>query len=190
MNSIPFIRPQRPSDLSYVREVLTRAFEDPAVLGLEAALESRPDSFGFVAVVEGQVVGQVRVTGGWIDAESRLVDILVLSPLSVMPAFQRHGIGTALTRHAVEQGDSMGAPAVFLEGSPAFYSRLGWRPAAELGVTPPSVRTPAPAFQAVRLGRWEDGMRGALVYPEPFWAHDCVGLRGDRLRATRERLER
>jgi putative acetyltransferase len=150
MSTTPFIRPQRASDLSHVREVLTRAFEDPAVLALEAALESRPDSFGFVAVIEGQVVGHVRVTRGWIDAESRLVDIFVLSPLSVMPAIQRHGIGAALTRHAVEQADSMGAPAVFLEGSPAFYSRLGWRPAAELGVTPPSVRIPAPAFQAVR----------------------------------------
>ena len=152
-------------------------------------MDSRLDSFGFVAVVEGQIVGHVRVTRGWIDAELRLVDILVLSPLSVMPAFQRRGIGAALTRHAVEQADSMGAPAVFLEGSPEFYSRLGWQPAAELGVTPPSVRIPAPAFQAVRLGRWEDWMRGALVYAEPFWANDCVGLRGERLRATRERLE-
>ena len=184
----PDIRSQRPSDANHVREVLTQAFDDPAVLALEAALDSRHDSFGFVAEVDGRVVGHVRLTRGWIDAELRLVEILVLSPLSVMPAFQRRGIGAALTRHAVEQADLMAAPAVFLEGAPAFYSRLGWRPAAELGVTPPSARIPAPAFQAVRLGRWEDWMRGAVVYAEPFWAEDCVGLRGERLNATRELL--
>jgi hypothetical protein len=28
-------------------------------------------------------------------------------------------------------------------------------------------------------------MQGALVYPETFWAFDCVGLRGDRLARDR-----
>jgi hypothetical protein len=32
-------------------------------------------------------------------------------------------------------------------------------------------------------------MRGALVYPEPFWVHGCVGLRGQRLKAARDRFE-
>jgi putative acetyltransferase len=169
--------------------VLAEAFQDPNVLALEAALDQRSDSFGFVAEIDGQVVGHVRLTRGWIDAEARLVEVLVLSPLSVLPAHQRHGIGGTLTRHAVEQAEALEAPAVFLEGSPGFYSHLGWRPAAELGVTPPSVRIPAPAFQVVRLSRWDDSMRGALVYAEPFWAHDCVGLRGEELRTTRERLQ-
>jgi putative acetyltransferase len=91
-----------------------------------------------------------------------------------------------LCAHAVEQAAALGAPAVFLEGSPAYYSRLGWHPASELRVTPPSVRIPLAAFQAVRLAGWQDWMSGALVYADPFWAHDCVGLRGTRLAASRE----
>ena len=185
----PVIRPQRPSDAAAVLAMLARAFADePEVVGLEEALQGRPDSHGFVADLEGRVVGHVRLTGGWIDAEPRLVEVLVLGPLSVEPELQRRGIGRALCAHAVDQAESMGTPAVFLEGSPTYYSRLGWRPAGELGVTPPSVRIPAPAFQAVRLSRWEDWMRGALVYAEPFWAHDCVGLRGDLLAEVREAL--
>src|SRR3954447_9558261 len=181
----PQIRAQRPEDRAAVRAVLTDAFVDHGVVTeLEASLEPRGDSIGFVAEVERQVVGHVRLTRGWVDALPRLVEVLVLSPLSVHPEFQRQGIGAALTRHAVEQAESMGAPAVFLEGSPAFYSRLGWRPAAELGVTPPSERIPLAALQAVRLSRWDDWMRGALVYAEPFWVHDCVGLRGERLEAA------
>jgi putative acetyltransferase len=189
MRSNVGIRPQLPSDAEHVRQVITIAFGEPEVVSLEEALERRADSDGFVAELEGQVVGHVRLTGGWIDAEARLVDVLVLSPLSVLPPFQRRGIGRSLVGHAVEHARRVGAPAVFLEGSPDFYSRLGWRPAAELGVTPPSVRIPGPAFQAVQFDAWEAWMRGALIYAEPFWTFDCVGLRGERLRATRGRLE-
>jgi putative acetyltransferase len=174
------IRAQRPSDVGAVRDVVGRAFVgDPAVIDLEATLQARKDSVGFVAALDARVVGHVRLTRGWIDAEPRLVEVLVLSPLSVLPEYQRQGIGAALVVHAVAQAEAMEAPAVFLEGSPAYYSRLGWRPAIELGVTPPSARIPLPAFQVVRLSRWKDWMHGALVYAEPFWAHDCVGLRGD-----------
>ena len=47
------------------------------------------------------------------------------------------------------------------------------------------MRIPEPAFQVVILGGHEEWMTGALVYCEPFWAHDSVGLRDPRL----ERLE-
>ena len=70
---------------------------------------------------------------------------------------------------------------MFLEGAPDFYSRLGFIPGSELRFTPPSVRIPAPAFQVVVLERHEEWMTGALVYCEPFWSHDCVGLRDPRL---------
>jgi putative acetyltransferase len=183
------IRPQTPNDSSAVRDVLAAAFAGRTeVVALEEALAARPDSFGFVAELDGRVVGHVRLTRSWIDAEPRLVEVLVLSPLSVLPEFQRRGIGGALAGHAVDEARGTGAPAVFLEGSPVYYSRLGWRPAAELGVTPPSVRIPAPGFQVVRLDGWEDWMHGTLVYAEPFWANDCVGLRGERLAAMREEL--
>jgi putative acetyltransferase len=170
-----------------VQDVVSQAFAgEPEVVALEQTLEARRDSHGFVAELDGVVVGHVRLTRAWIDAEPQLVEVLVLSPLSVAPERQRQGIGAALCAHAVEQAEVLGVPAVFLEGSPAYYSRLGWQPASDLGVTPPSVRIPLAAFQAVRLPRWEDWMSGDLVYPEPFWAHDCVGLRGNRLAHARE----
>lgn len=180
----PNIRPQRRQDSAQVRGVLAEAFNDTHVVALETSLEAREDSWGFVAEIESRVVGHVRLTRAWIDAEDRPVEALVLGPLSVVPAWQGQGIGRALAAHAVEAAAAMGAPAVFLEGDPAYYRRLGWRAASELGVTPPSARIPRPAFQAIRFDRWDDSMRGALVYPEPFWATDCVGLRGERLRSA------
>jgi putative acetyltransferase len=183
------IRRQVPEDAAALRDVIGRAFDaQPEVVALEEALAQRPDSIGYVAIVDGRVVGHVRLTRGWIDAEARLVEVAYLSPLSVAPEFQRRGIGRALVAHAVAEAERAGVPAVFLEGDPAYYERLGWRPASELGVTPPSARVPGPGCQAVPLPGWEPWMRGALVYADTFWALDFVGLRGDRLTRARASL--
>jgi putative acetyltransferase len=185
----PVVREQRADDGATVHPVIARAFvDDPLVAPLDADLATLPGTSAFVAEVGGQIVGHVRLTWCWIDAEDALVDALVLSPLSVDPRAQRRGVGRALVARAVERAEELGSPAVFLEGDPAYYSRLGFRPAAELGVTPASRRVPAPAFQAVRFTTFEPWMTGALVYPDVFWRHDAVGLRGAVLAQVRAEL--
>ena len=180
------IRTQVAADAVDVRQLLEQAFADePEVVGLEAALAERADSWGWVAVLDGTIVGHVRLTRGWVDAPPELVVVLVLSPLSVSREHQGQGVGRALVTHAVQEAERQGVPAVFLEGDPRYYSRLGWRPAADLGVAPPSDRIPAPACQAVRLPSYEPWMRGSLVYADTFWEHDCVGLRGPVLDEAR-----
>ena len=181
------IRPQTGDDAAGVAELLARAFtEEPAIVGLEEALSRRSDSWGIVAAADDVVVGHVRLTRGWVDAPDRVVEVLVLGPLSVAPEHQRQGIGGRLLTEALAVADRLEAPAVFLEGDPGYYGRQGWRPAAEIGVTPPSERIPAPGCQVVTLSRYDDTIRGRLVYADTFWAHDCVGLRGDDLRAFQE----
>jgi putative acetyltransferase len=185
----PGIRPALPADARDVQRLLIAAFADePEVAGLETALAAREDSRSFVAEIDGGIVGHVRLTRGWVDAPERLVTVQVLSPLSVEPARQRQGIGRMLVAHALGEAERMGAPAVFLEGDPGYYSRLGWRPAAELGVSAPSERIPAPACQAVALSAYEPWMSGRLVYADTFWALDCVGLRGQMLAEARAAL--
>lgn len=179
----PFLlRDQRPDDAGAVAAVIAAAFADePEVVGLEADLARRPDSHGFVAEIDGEVVGHVRLTRGWIDAPDRLATVEVLSPLSVRPDLQRRGLGRALVGHALARADAARAPMVLLEGDPAYYGRLGWRPAGEIGITSPSERIPAAGCQVVTLTAYQPWMRGRLVYADTFWAHDCVGLRGDLL---------
>ncbi len=183
------IRRQMSEDAAALRGVIGRAFEtQPDVVALEEALAQRSDRTGYVALVNDRVVGQVRLTRGWIDAEARLVEVRYLSPLSVAPEWQGRGVGRALVAHAVAEAERRGVPAVFLEGDPAYYVQLGWRPAFELGVTPSSPRVPAPACQAIALPGWEPWMRGSLVYADTFWALDFVGLRGSRLARARASL--
>jgi putative acetyltransferase len=53
--------------------------------------------------------------------------VLVLSPLGVRPEHQRQGIGTRLIEEALNAAEATGAPLLFLEGSPGYYRRRGFR---------------------------------------------------------------
>jgi putative acetyltransferase len=173
------IRNQVATDAAEVREVITAAFGDVLVADLDSALALRPRGAAFVASSAQGLVGHVRLTWGWLDAPTRLVEVLILSPLSVAPAWQGRGAGQALVAAAIVGATELGAPLLFLEGNPAYYSRSGFEPAASLGFTRPSVRIPEPGFQVVRLRAYESSMTGAVVYPDTFWEFDCVGLRID-----------
>lgn len=176
------LRQELPGEEGTVRAVVEAAFVGESVVGeLVDALRRSPDwirGLSFVAELEGQVIGHILFTRGLLDAPSRLVDVLVLSPVGVHPAHQGLGIGTALVRHGLhEVRRHRPEPLVFLEGSPRFYGRIGFEAAGPLGFRRPSLRIPEAAFQVVRMPGWEPWMTGTLVYSHVFWDLDCVGLR-------------
>ncbi len=163
-----------------MRRLLTNAFGDEGeVADLAEALAARADQRGAALIAEhgGTVVGHVQLSAGWIDADLRLVDALVLSPLGVEPAHQRSGIGRALCHAALEHAHNLEVPAVFLEGDPGYYAPLGWQRGSAQNFTAPSTRIPDPGFQVAILPCWRPWMVGAVVYNDTFWTFDRVGLR-------------
>src|SRR6476469_2587347 len=134
------IRPSRPEDDAAIDEVVTRAFGDAGrtivrLLGLLTAAGHRVADL--VAEDEDTVLGHVALSRSWVDVRERLVDVLVLSPLSVHPDAQGRGVGTALVAAALDRAATLDAPAVFVEGSPDYYGRRGFVRARELGFTRP-----------------------------------------------------
>ena len=175
------IRAALAADQSEIEAVAAGAFEEETdgriVRLLRALADSGAMRASLVAIAEGEIVGHVALSRSWVDARERLVDVLVLSPLSVRPDRQRAGIGTTLITAALVEAERLGAPAVFLEGGWDYYGSRGFSAATPLGFTAPSSRIPGPAFQVARLPAYEAWMTGAFVYCEAFWAHDAVGLR-------------
>jgi putative acetyltransferase len=175
------IRPESPSDRDAVREVHTQAFAgDARVPALVDALRAAPGALpvvSLVSTVDGRVAGHVMLSACRLDAPPRLVDVYSLSPLGVLPAFQRLGIGAALVARALAEADGRGVPLVFLEGSPRYYGPRGFQDAVALGFRPPTLRIPPGAFQVARLSGYAEWMTGTFVYADTFWDLDCVGLR-------------
>jgi len=174
------IRPQRSDELAAVLAVVGEAFGRPEVVELVTLLQARPDGLAGVSLVaelDGNIVGHVQLSRCWVDAPHRLVDVLTLSPLSVLPRYQGRGLGGRLVREALQAAQHARCPLVFLEGSPSYYQRFGFEAAHRHGFTRPSPRIPEAAFQVAVLPNFEPWMTGGFVYTDVFWQLDCVGLR-------------
>jgi putative acetyltransferase len=189
----PVVRPARQEDR--VTDVVRAAFslqgqaEGDKVADLWTELAASEVLRGsLVAEVEGEVVGHVGLSRAWIDARRELVEVWVLSPLSVVPERQGTGIGTCLVAAAVKAARAGGAPLLFLEGDPGYYSARGFERADRLGFAAATPRTPAAGFLVARLDGHEHWMTGGLVYPDLWWRHDAAGLRDPRLAEIEERM--
>ena len=112
---------------------------------------------------ERTVVGYVICTRGWVDERPALG----LGPLAVAPAAQGRGAGAALMHAVLGAADALDEPLVALLGHTEYYPRFGFRPADELGITPP-VAEWASHFQVRTLTSYVPELRGTFRYAGPF----------------------
>jgi putative acetyltransferase len=149
------LRHELTRDRESVRDVVTRAFgeeQGAAVANLVEDLRTSVtpgDGLSLVAEHDGEVVGHVMFTRSLLDAPRRLIQVQVLSPLSVAPEHQKRGVGSALVRHGLGILAKAAVPLVFLEGAPAYYHRFGFAPGGDLGFRKPSLRIPDAAYLAI-----------------------------------------
>ena len=189
------VRPEQPVDRESVLRVIAAAFgaggreeHGTDVAAIWDGL-GRHRRAGLVAEQGGHLLGHVGLSRGWVDARRELVEVWVLSPLSVEPQRQREGIGTLLVAAAIETARGSGVPVLFLEGSPFYYGARGFERADRHGFLPASLeRTPRAAFQCVRFDGHEDWMTGQLVYPSVWWERDAAGVRDPDLAELQERF--
>jgi putative acetyltransferase len=166
------VRVESPADVAPIAEVVREAFGREEVVELVARVRSSANyvpELALVAARDDRVVGHTMLSyTALVDADARH-QILTLSPLSVAPDAQRQGVGTALVRAAIDKADRRGEPLIVLEGDPRYYSRFGFRPSRELGITislPDGV--PEEAGMALPLSAYDSGVRGDVAYPPAF----------------------
>jgi putative acetyltransferase len=162
------IRPEHSQDAGAIAAVTGAAFGRPDEARMVTALRAS-DGFvpelSLVAVDAGNVVGHVMSTYVGVEGLSRR--LLELGPLSVLPARQGEGIGSALVRASLAAADARGEPLLLVLGHPGYYPRFGFRPAAELGLEPPD-GIPDEAFMAAPLRAYDASLRGRVVFPPAF----------------------
>lgn len=165
-------RPEEEGDRDSIARVVAEAFGSVVEARLVDAVRSSPgyiDGLALVAELDGEIVGHVMVSHAQLDDGSSLTEVAVLAPLAVAPGHQRRGVGSQLVRDVTALAEARGEPLVVLEGSPAFYGRLGFEYSVPLGIEMPLPDwAPPEAAQVLRLSRWSPSLRGRLVYPRAF----------------------
>jgi putative acetyltransferase len=163
------VRRERPADHAAVRRLHEAAFGpgDDVVEGrLVDELREDPGflpHLSLVATDGDDVLGHVIATRGWLEPLGH--PVLGLGPLGVLPENQRGGVGTVLVHALLAVAEAADERLVALLGSPDYYGRFGFVPAAELGITAPDPAWGA-HFQARHLTR--PPVQGAFRYAEPF----------------------
>jgi putative acetyltransferase len=167
------IRLETSSDVSGIRIVEERAFQRLTEADLVDLVRTRgKDSLSMVAVRSGSVTGHILFTPVSLEPQTDSLRGLGIGPLAVLPECQKTGIGSQLMRAGVEMCQAQGYDFIVLLGDPRYYSRFGFKPAREYGLT--SDYGNGDEFQLLELRPGAlTGASGKVKYIPEFKELDC-----------------
>lgn len=143
------IRKETAADVDAIGEVTAIAFETMAISPhteqfiIAALRAANALTLSLVAELDGQVIGHIAFSPITISdgAAAGTPNWYGLGPISVLPAYQRHGVGKALMRTGLAQLQELHAQGCCLVGDPNYYRQFGFTnvPGLVLEGVPPEV---------------------------------------------------
>ena len=167
------IRPESLGDEAAIDCVVIRAYENvPYSNHTEQVMIRRlrgsrayiPE-LTLVAEVGTEIVGHIMLTRVSIRDQGQVAPSLALAPLSVAPAYQRQGVGSALVIAAHDRAKELGFPSIVLLGIPEDYPRFGYEPLRRFGITVPFDIRDDNCMILPLTPNALDGVRGVVDYP-------------------------
>jgi len=162
------IKNETPSDMNAISEVTIAAFKTLPISKhteqfiIKALRDADALTISLVAEVDGQMVGHIAFSPVAISDHSP--NWYGLGPLSVLPEYQKQGIGKALVLKGLSLLKALGAQGCALVGDPGYYVRFGFRNIPDLiyeGI-------PQEVFLALPFNK--QTARGTVVFHEGFSA--------------------
>lgn len=116
--------------------------------------------------INKQIIGHILLTEIIIGDEYKS---LALAPISVLPEFQRNGIGEKLIRTAHIIAKSLGYNSIILLGHEDYYPRFGYKQLSEFNINLPFA-APKECCMAIELSpNALKGVSGMAKYPKVFF---------------------
>jgi putative acetyltransferase len=125
------IRDETAADAAVITAVTAAAFETLAISRhteqfiIEALRKAGALTLSLVAEMEGRVVGHIAFSPVTISDGAE--DWYGLGPVSVLPEYQRRGIGKVLIREGLSRLKKRGAEGCCLVGHPHYYRIFGFQ---------------------------------------------------------------
>lgn len=121
------IRDATPRDFPAIRAIIRHAFDRVDEANLVERL--RADGDALVELVAGDdlaLQGHILYSRLSIERGAETIAAAALAPVSVLPAFQKAGLGKALIEAGNRRCGELGLSAVIVLGHPAYYPRFGF----------------------------------------------------------------
>lgn len=121
----------------------------------------------FVALLDDKIVGNIIYSKSTVvDKDNHAYEVITFGPLSVLPSFQKQGIGSALIAHTKKLAQTMGYKAIIIFGNPVYYHRFGFENAANFAISTAEGAN-FEAFMALELSK--GGLQGITgrFYADP-----------------------
>lgn len=176
MNPKLIIRSETDADVSAITEVTVAAFKTLEIGNhteqfiIKALRAAKALTVSLVAEVDGRVVGHIAFSPVTISDGTR--NWYGLGPVSVLPAYQRQGIGKALIREGLSRLKDLKARGCCLVGHPDYYRKFGFKNISGLVLD----NVPQEVFFALSFNGHTP--QGTVTFHEAFKADDrqeCVG---------------
>jgi putative acetyltransferase len=125
------IRPETSTDIGAITEVTVAAFKTLEISNhteqfiITALRAAKALTVSLVAEIDGHVIGHIAFSPVTISDGTR--NWYGLGPVSVLPAYQRQGIGKALIREGLSRLKDMNAQGCCLVGHPDYYRKFGFK---------------------------------------------------------------
>lgn len=143
------IRDAAPSDFPAIRAVIRHAFGQADEANLVEQLRADGDMIAeFVAASDIAIQGHILYSRLMIERGDEQIAAAALAPVSVLPAFQRQGLGKDLIAAGNARCAELGLKAIIVLGHPDYYPQFGFS-----AKTAESLNAPfsGPAFMALEL---------------------------------------
>ena len=162
------IRSETASDFDAITEVTIAAFRTLAISNqteqfiIKSLRAADALTISLVAEIDGRVVGHIAFSSVTISDGS--IGWYGLGPVSVLPEFQKQGIGKSLINKGLAMLKELDGQGCTLVGDPNYYKRFGFRNIPDL------VYEGIPQEFFVALPFTENVPQGIVVFHEGFQA--------------------
>jgi putative acetyltransferase len=129
------IRKEENSDYFEVEKIARDAFWNIYFPGCDAhylihQIRNHKDflpEYDFVATINGKIVGSIFYTQSWLESVNGFVEnIITFGPISILPEYQRKGIGSMLIKKTIAKAQKEKVKAIVINGNPSNYSKFGF----------------------------------------------------------------
>jgi predicted N-acetyltransferase YhbS len=91
--------------------------------------------FDYIALDDIQIVGNIMYTKSEvINEKEETMETITFGPLSVLPAYQRKGIGSLLLKNTIQKAKERKYKAIIIYGSPKNYCKHGFKSAKDYNI--------------------------------------------------------